>query len=97
MHKSKKIKLEINHSETLSVKINYYEDKLQELYNRLSSQQEELLSYSNHHNSHKIECPDNLELKNGSDKIIDLIKKKMAMVNQEINNNFIIWINCLNI
>ena len=33
-----------------------------------------------------MKCPDNLLLKNGSDKIIDLIKKKMTLVNQEINN-----------
>lgn len=73
-------------NKVLSSKIVYYENKLLELQNKLSCQQEELLSYSNQEKYHNMKCPDNLLLKNGSDKIIDLIKKKMTLVNQEINN-----------
>ena len=72
--------------ESLSLleKIDYYENKLKELQDTLTQQQEELLLYSNQDKHHKIICPEEIELKGGSDRILDL--KKMDIVNQEINN-----------
>ena len=86
MYKSKTKQSQWCHTESLKTKIDYYENKLQDLQDTLSQQQEELLHYSNQNNNHKMICPEEIELKSGSDKIIDLIKKKMNIVNQEISN-----------
>ena len=86
MHKSKTKQSQSSHTGSLLKKIDYYEKKLQELQETLTQQQEELLHYSNQDKHHKMISSEEIELKGGSDKIINLIKKKMAIVNQEINN-----------